>query len=519
MNRSILIVICDFLLVSLLVFATPDASKLTNPDAHQKPSPQGLAKLSPSTNVVDRALGAALADERRVREQLNAQLTERERQMLAVRQQLQTREQETARLQQEQTNLVVGFQEQLRTRQMEAARVQQEATNLIRQFQQELVAREAQSERLQAEQTNLLRQFVSAQTNLQGLSEQLRNTATASVLSREKIAAMEAEMRKQTEQAAALQQQLAELARSNQLALAEKQELNSQLYRVEAERRAATNQVAWMQDIVKTERAERSQLTEKLGSQIGTLANKSGELAQEVRENRPLASNVIFNDFMTNRVMTHFDAFRPTLLGIGSNQRRDTESVLVTDGTNTFALCHVQDTPLVLWNPGTEWQTLTGTLSHYKSQLPIHSLRFCLRDPRVVLIPVDAAETRQLACRVYRASSAPYKFEDAVLVGAREGYYGECRFQIDIATPGYVKLDRSVLKGLFGKFNPSSGDLVFSRTGELLGVMANDSYCMVLDNFYSAAGFRLGNDVRDQHTGSTLSAMYSMVMEMPSRLQ
>ena len=30
MNRSILIVICDFLLVSLLLFSTPDLSKVTN---------------------------------------------------------------------------------------------------------------------------------------------------------------------------------------------------------------------------------------------------------------------------------------------------------------------------------------------------------------------------------------------------------------------------------------------------------------------------------------------------------
>jgi hypothetical protein len=30
-------------------------------------------------------------------------------------------------------------------------------------------------------------------------------------------------------------------------------------------------------------------------------------------------------------------------------------------------------------------------------------------------------------------------------------------------------MDRNSLKGLFGKFNPSRSDLVFSRTGELLG--------------------------------------------------
>ena len=39
-------------------------------------------------------------------------------------------------------------------------------------------------------------------------------------------------------------------------------------------------------------------------------------------------------------------------------------------------------------------------------------------------------------------------------------------------TPEYLKMDHSVVRGLFGKFNPSHGDLVFNKSGELLGVMA-----------------------------------------------
>ena len=112
---------------------------------------------------------------------------------------------------------------------------------------------------------------------------------------------------------------------------------------------------------------------------------------------------------------------------------------------------------------------------------------------------VTKAQARQLGCKIYRISTEPYKFQDAVLVGAREGYYGECKFEIDLTTPDYVKLDRSVLKGLFGKFNPSRGDLVFSRNGELLGIMANSTYCMMLRSFDAGATFQLGQDVHQQH--------------------
>ena len=135
------------------------------------------------------------------------------------------------------------------------------------------------------------------------------------------------------------------------------------------------------------------------------------------------------------------------------------------------------------------------------------------------MMPVSPAEVRQLGGKIYRISSDPYKFQDAVLVGADEGYYGECNFQIDLNTPQYVKLDRSLLRGLFGKFNPSRGDLVFSRTGELLGIMVNSTYCLVIHNFASAATLRFGPDVRGEHTGSILSGFCFYIFQLPLRLQ
>ena len=194
-------------------------------------------------------------------------------------------------------------------------------------------------------------------------------------------------------------------------------------------------------------------------------------------------------------------------------------NVSLTDGTNTFALCHVDDTPLALWNPGAEWEGLAGTLSRGSTVVPLRSLAFSMQDPRVVMLPVTAEEARQLGAKVYRIASDPFKFQDAVLVGAREGYYGECRFQIDVSTPDYVQLDRSFLRGLFGKFNPSRGDLVLSKNGELLGIMANNTYCLRLTRFDPAATFRCGPDTRPQNTAQVLALLYNQVAGLPGKLQ
>jgi hypothetical protein len=471
MNRSILIVICDFLLVSLLAFSTVDINKVA--EEGSKP----LDKFEISTNQADASgkdlaavMRLALDDERRDRDRLMGELARAK-------------------------TSVTANEEQIRT------------------FQKELQTSQQTNERLSREQNALQGQFVIAQTNIQALNQRLQAVGNEAATSRDRAAAIEAELRKQTEQAAALQKQITLLQQSNQLAAAEKQQLATALQVAQAEKKYAAAEVAKMEEQVKAERQEKAKLAEN----VKALASHSTQLAQEIRENRPLAPNAIFQDFVTNRVAARFDAFRAGL--IDTNRRKNTDTVLVTDGTNTFALCHAHDTPFNLTDQAADWDRLTGTLSRNNVELPIQSVAFYFEDPRIVLIPMNQADAQKLGGKVYRLSSDPFKFQDAVLVGASEGYYGECKFQIDLSTPEYVKLDRSVLKGLFGQFNPSRGDLVFSKNGELLGIMANNTYCLKLRDFYAVATMGFGQDVRAQRTGSTLNKLYAFIAQKPSKLQ
>jgi hypothetical protein len=493
MNRSILIVICDFLLVSLLAFSTVDINKTTtegvapqikvNIATNQAESRQDLAavmRLALEQEHKGRELLVGeLAKTREAANRQQALLSEREQQVQTFRQELQQKEQQ------------------------------------VQTFQQSLQQKEQQTAQLAQQQASLQQQFAAAQTNVQTLSQQLQSSSTEALISKDKLAAMQAELRRQAEQAAVLQQQLGHLAQSNQLVLTEKQRLAGQLQVAEAEKRMATEQVGRMQEEVKIERAEKAQLAEGVKS----LATRSDQLAQEIQQNRPLAPNTIFNEFVTNRVQATIWAVRSGFLGMESNKRAETQTVLVTDGTNTVALCHVQDTPLSFSSPGTDWEGLTGALERDTKTIPIRLLSFYQLDPRVVFIPVTQAEAQQLGGKAYRTSSDPFKFQDAVLVGAQEGYYGECSFQIDLTTPLYVKMDHNSLKGLFGKFNPSRGDLVFSRTGELLGVMANSTYCMMIKSFNPTATFQFAQDVRGQQPAETLARLYSLIAKLPSKLQ
>lgn len=458
MNRSILIVICDFLLLSLLTFST-DINHMANENT------QPPTKVVVATNTVANPGGdlaavmrQALEEERRGHEQLQQQLAQ--------------------------------------------------ARNAESQQQAQLAERQRSLSQLQGA-------YAAAQTNIETLSRQLQANSAQSQESQQKLAYVQSQAEQQSEMVAALRQQLNQLSKSNQVAATQKQQLAEQLQLAEVEQNAANERAALMQQEVQAAQTENARLAEGFKA----LATNSSQLTKEIIENRPLAPNAIFSDFVSNRVQADILASRPSFLGFGGDKSTSSKCILATDGTNIFALCHVEDTPLTLHDPGTDWTRLAGTLDGRSGQVPIHQLLFDQEDPRVVMMPVSRSEARQLGDKIYRLSSDPYKFQDAVLVGAGEGYYGECNFQIDLNTPNYVRLDRSLLKGLFGQFNPSRGDLVFSRTGELLGIMVNDTYCLTIQSFAAAAAIPFGRDLQDHPTGGILANLYSYVFQLPLRLQ
>jgi hypothetical protein len=458
MNRSILIVICDFLLLSLLTFST-DINRMADENT-QPPTKVVVATNSPVNAVADLAavMQRALQDERASREQLQQQLAQIRGSTTQQQAQLGQREQENLRLQQ---------------------------------------------------------QFAAAQTNVENLGSQLQSVSTQAQMSEQQLKLAKAETHHDAQLIAALHQQLESLAMSNLLAQTEKQRLGNQLQLAEVEQRDAVERATMLQQEVQVAHAENTELAK--GFQ--TLATNSSKLTQEIQANTALAPNTIFSKFVSNRVEAGIIADRSAWYGEGLSKNKNVETILVTDGTNIFALCHVQDTPLTLWDPGTDWDKFTGTITWQSEKVPIHSLSFDEQDPRVVMIPVSPADAAQLGCKIYRISSDPYRFQDAVLVGADEGYYGECNFQIDLDTSHYVRLDRSLLKGLFGKFNPSRGDLVFSRTGDLLGIMVNNTYCLTMRTFAAAATIPFDKDLRSRHTGEILAQLYNNIFSLPLQLQ
>jgi hypothetical protein len=527
MNRSIFIVIVDFLLLSLIAFARFDSDQdLTA----RKGGQLALQDNGPAQKEVVNVLKLSLEEERRAREELAAQLTQTEttlrsrEELLADREKriqesqlsLQRKSEEAQKLAAERATLQTQFAQaqtnlstlstKLELTSSEAKASRQRLTSMeadLRKRQEELALATAEA-KLSKDR------LAAMDADLRQRQDQLIKARTDSEISKERLTLMEADLKKRQEEADRAQKSLAVVEEKRLSAENEKQKLASQL------------QVQSVKGQVETERKEKAELvkqTGKLAAGVSELAEESEKLKTEIRENRPMAPNTIYSELASNRVQTFIQASRHGLFGQPVDKQKESKTVLIRHSTNTYAILHVDDTPLSFAAPGTDWDRIQGHLRKGVDTAPIGQIYFWATDPRVVIIPIHESYAQRWHVKTYAVAEDPFKFQEAVLVGATENYYGECKFQIDPSNPRYVRMDRNIFKRLVGNFAPSGGDLVFSKTGQVIGVMVNKEYCAVLNNFGSFFNIRAGPDLGAQQTGAILAALQRQLEALPLKLQ
>ena len=464
MNKTLLLIICDFLLLNLLALTRWEKAEPAR--ATQAPVPELAANAVTKDQDLVETMRQSLADEKTTRDQLAEKLT-------ATDAALAAREQSLAAAQAAQTKLaatVTESQRNIADLGKRFATATQEATmtkDQLAQLQRELAEKQAEAERQKL--------IYEKQLDAQKAESQNQIGKLAMI-----VALADQEKKTLSEKAENLQQQVA---------------------------------------VERTERAKAQETASQLASGVGQLAEKSGELTKEIRDNRPINANVLFNDFLANRVSTIFSATRKGFLG-PTTRTKEANTVLVTDGRQIYALLHVADTIFSFGEVGDNWKKFSiefARSSGYRSA--VGSVQFLAHDPRIVVLPIDAAQAAALGAKVYPLAADPFKFPDAVLISGGGKGYGEVGFKLDASQPGFVRVDNRLFKRLFGDFAPSRGDLVFAKTGELLGIMVNSDYCALLKDFTPAKTISTGDNILAQQTGALLDSLSAHVLALPPKLQ
>ena len=455
MNKTLLLIICDFLLLNLLALTRWEKAEPTRPaktPVHQSASTGTVTK---DEDLVE-MMRLSLADEQATSTRLSTDLSRTEQDLIrteAEKKSLDSNLQATAKHAGE-------LDRRLNDATESAAALQAR----LAQMQRELDLKQAEAERQKNQLGALEKSQAEAHDRIENLNVAVKVAEQEKVLLRE--------------HADSLKQQ------------------------VEAER---------------VERVKVQETTVQLAQGVGQLAEKSGELTRELRDNRPLNANVIFNDFLANRLTVRISAERDSLLG-KVQRSGTTQSVVVTDGNQAYALFHVDETPFGFMELSHDWLRITAELSHQGVKTEPKTLHFLSIDPRIIAIPLDVNQITSLGVKVYPLALDPVKFPEAMLVSRGGAGYGECPFKLDASQPGYVRMDNRLFKKLVGEFTPTRGDLVFSRTGEFLGIMVSSQYCAIVGALLPARTLRLP-DTAAQTTSKILSEMDARVKGLPFSMQ
>jgi X-X-X-Leu-X-X-Gly heptad repeat protein len=463
MNKTLLLIIIDFLFLNLIALTRWEKAEPAH--AQKAPVPQ-MAGNTPRDQDLVELMRLSLADEQKGREQTAAQLQE-------TQAALQSREQNLGQLQ--------------------ATKIQLESA------------------------------LTSTQQSVRELNERVAAASQETSMTKERLAQIQRQLEEKQAEAERQRQQIGALAKQQAEAQQRIEGLNVAVKVAEQEKSLLQANLVDAKQQVEAERQERQKVmaqTGQLAEGVGKLAEKSGDLAKEIRDNRPINANVLFADFLANRVFTSLTAFKKVFLGSG-NHVKETKTVLVTDGKAVYALLHADETPFPVSGiePSPDWERISGQFGRAPVTAPISEVQFLALDPRILVIPVEADLAARLGVKIYPTALEPAKFPEAVLVSHGGAGYGEVPFKLDAQTPQYVRMDNRLIKHLTGDFTPSSGDLVFSKTGELIGIMVTSDYCAVIDNFLPAKTIKTGASTLDQHTSGILAYLNARLQRLPSRLQ
>lgn len=540
MNKTLLLIICDFLLLNLLALTRWDK---VEPAATRKPPvPEVSANAARQTQDLVDMMKLSLEQEQATRNQLQQRLQFAEADS-------QTRAQTLTQLQAQKGQLEANLKQSQTaaqdlsqrfasaTKQVADAKQQQDAlTAAIKnveaekaQMQQTVAAKQAEIQKQQAAIVDLGKQQAAAAQQASNLAttvrvaqaekdfirEQLEKQMQAALAAKQaEIAAKQAELEKQ-------QAALADLDKQRQAATAQAAQFATAAKVAESERNLLRENLTDLKKEVAVVRLEKDQLqsqTARLSEGFGQLAVKSGELAKEIRENTPINMNLMFSEFLSNRVDVAVSAQQNVLLGSG-NRSKEVKSVLVHDGRTVMAIVHITDTPFSLTTP-LGMEHVLARVAKPPQVLGSGALTFITADPRLAVIPVSAPQAQALGVKLYPVAKNPFKFTEAVLVNRGGKHYGEVEFKLDARTPDYVKMRNRILsRVLQGEFSPSAGDIVLSKTGEFLGVMVNSDYCAVVRAFETLPGYTFDEKTSSDMVRNRLVELGTRLGKLPFALQ
>ncbi len=499
MNRSLLLVVCDFLLLSILALARFDVPKdaVIAQDDQKVVSKEVVERISDGENYDD-VVAELEATNETLLENLSSDKDALVEQKLKLEAEIAQRQKELEQKESEIASkdaVIEGNKEALDLAKKEAMQL------------------EAQRQEIERKREELLQSNAASKRELELLAKNLEQAKKKS----EELAELKSKKEKEAEAARLELAASVERAKAQELAAAEAKALLIEEKKRSDELLASTAKIDLKIDSLNKGLDGVGQGLKTVGEGLAGVGEKISTVSEDVSSVKEGVSKVEkdvqesvevqkenfrkLNERQTrsvNEIYTRFDQNKVTLelsyvyrSGIIPSDREDKfliDTILMVDGNFVYALVHAKESPFrVEFNPR-KLVSVTGQIygPKLKSPLQVKEIAF-MDDPRILIVPLYAnpQDLSKAGLELFKAPENPFLFDDAVVVDVKDGRFGQTKCLRDEKDGRYIEVDEKHFAFLSGAFNPGKGDLVFSQNAELLGIMVNGDYAFHVKNLGS----------------------------------
>lgn len=566
MNRSLLLVVCDFLLLSILALArfdVPEGATIAQ-DGQKVVSKEVIERISDGESYDD-VVAELEATNETLLENLSSDKDALEKQKEVLEEQILQRQKELESKEQ----AIASRDEVIAGNEVAIAEAQNEAAELAKQREEIAQKREEllQSNAASKKELELLAKNLEEAKKKQEQLSELKDKKEREAASMRVELAATLEKAKAEEKAAEEAKALLmdEKKRSDALVASTAKidqkidSLNQGLQGVGKDLRDVGVGLAGVGDRITTVTQEVSSVKEdvsKVGAEVSGVKATVAEVSEEVsgvgskvenikkeveetaavqkenfeklNERQKQSLNEIFTKYEQNKVQLELEfTHKGGFLGTEKKDTFTMDSIILADGSFAYSLVHVRDSPFRLQPRPRSLVSVTGSLTgdKLKDPIAIKEIAF-MDDPRIIIIPLyldpkKLVETSEI--EIFSAPQNPYLFSEAVVVDSKKGRFGQTNFVRDERDSRYIKVEHTSFAFLTGKFDPAESDLVFSQKGELLGIMVNNNFAFHVKNLgsrlHSGSRTLLGKSFEPSKTNTLLSSLGKKLFGLQNRFR
>jgi archaellum component FlaC len=521
MNRSLLLVVCDFLLLSILALARFDvpADATIAKDGQKIVSNAVIERISDGENYDD-VVAELEATNETLLENLSSDKDDLLEQKLKLEDQIAQRQKEL----EDKENQIASRDAVIADNEEEIKKSQAEAQELERKREEIEKKREAllQTNAASKKELELLsKNLADAKKKSDQLAELKAKTEKEAETFRVELAKSIEKVKAEEKATAEAQAQLKDEKRRGDALVASTAKfdekidsINAGLKGVGEDLKVVGQGLAGVGDkitnvtndvnSVKQDVSRVGQEIEGVGSKVENIKKEVEVSVAQQKENfkkltdvQTKSLNEIFTRYDENKIklkltFTHKGGF----MGATKKDTFEMDTIIMVDGSFAYSLVHARSSPFRLEPSVRKLTEVSGQINSPKlnNAIEVKEVAF-MDDPRILIVPLyinpkELEKTSEI--EVFNAPQNPYLFSEAVVVNAKSGRFGQTDFIRDERDSRYIKVSHTNFAFITGKFDPGKGDLVFSQKGELLGIMVNNDYAFHVKNL----GSRIHNGSR-----------------------